>query len=73
MKKFRVSRVYATQHTWTVEAETPEQALAMLDDDSQTPTEMADEVWLGPVNGYQPVELEDECLELSKRKNKIGK
>lgn len=60
MPKYQVSRVFATQYVWTVKASSRKKALAMLDDDSQTPTDMGTENWLGPAQQYTRLELADE-------------
>jgi hypothetical protein len=63
MKKFVVSRVYATRLEWTVEAETEAEAVAMMDDDEKTPTEMGSETWLGPAHVLSSSEMSDDCKE----------
>jgi hypothetical protein len=67
MKKFKVSRVYATRMEWTVEAETAEQAKAMLNDEDVCPTDMADEVWLGPIEQLHYAELIDQYQTVTKK------
>ena len=64
MKHYWISRTYATKYVWTVEAETEEEALAMLDDEDQTPTESADEVWIGPVQNHTRSEMRDSVQEV---------
>jgi len=41
-------------------------ALTMLDDEDKTPSEVASEEWLGPVDQYTTEELGDEACEVTR-------
>jgi predicted oxidoreductase len=65
IKRWRVSRVFAVEHKWYVDAVNEEHALMALDDDTKTPSDEMKETWLGPVEGLDKDDLYDkaECDE----------
>lgn len=66
LKEYLVNRAYVTRLEWRVRARSQEHAIIMLDNEhDETPSEAADEEWLGPLWGLSESQTEDRAIEVT--------